>query len=39
MFTWVNEQLDRDHTMVMGANSYRAMTEIVAGGSTQRSPG
>lgn len=32
MFAWVNEQTDRDHTMVMGANTYREMAEIVAGG-------
>jgi dihydrofolate reductase len=32
MFDWVYEQLDRDHTMLMGANTYRVLSEIVASG-------
>lgn len=29
MFDWISEQLDRDHIMIMGANTYRTMAGIV----------
>ncbi|WP_433325936.1 dihydrofolate reductase family protein [Spirillospora sp. CA-294931] len=31
LFDWMHAQLAEDHVMVMGANSYRQMAEIVAG--------
>jgi dihydrofolate reductase len=38
MFAWINDQLDRDHTMLMGANTYRAMAEIVTVGDDATFP-
>lgn len=32
MFAWMDEQMAIDHTMVMGATTYRMMAEIVAEG-------
>lgn len=29
---WINAQLDEDHAMLMGANTYRRMAEVVAAG-------
>lgn len=29
---WINAQLDEDHVMLMGANTYRRMAEVVAAG-------
>jgi len=30
MFDWISEQLDRDHIMIMGANTYRALAGMPA---------
>ncbi len=38
LFDWINEQLERDHVMLMGANTYRVMAEIVAGGDDPTFP-
>jgi dihydrofolate reductase len=38
LFDWINEQLERDHIMLMGANTYRVMAEIVAGGDDPSFP-
>lgn len=32
---WINAQLDEDHAMLMGANTYRRMAEVVAAGHEQ----
>jgi hypothetical protein len=32
LFDWIHEQLAEDHIMLMGATTYRAMSEIVAAG-------
>lgn len=31
MFDWISEQTAGDHLMIMGANTYRTMADIVAG--------
>src|SRR5690348_15466698 len=38
MFDWINEQLERDHVMLMGANTYRMMAEIVESGDDPTFP-
>ena len=38
MFDWINEQLERDHVMLMGANTYRVMAEIVESGDDPTFP-
>ncbi|MFD0967815.1 dihydrofolate reductase family protein [Plantactinospora endophytica] len=35
--SWIDEQVAHPHVMLMGANTYRAMAEIVAGGGDPRS--
>lgn len=32
LMAWLEEKLAEDHTLVMGANTYREMSQIVAGG-------
>jgi dihydrofolate reductase len=38
LFKWIHEQLARDHVVLMGANTYRAMAEIVAAGDDPTFP-
>jgi dihydrofolate reductase len=35
---WVNAQLAEDHIMLMGANTYRQMAEVIAQGDDDRAP-
>ncbi|XVQ10782.1 dihydrofolate reductase family protein [Spirillospora sp. CA-255316] len=38
LFEWMHAQLAEDHVMLMGANSYRQMAEIVASGDDPTFP-
>jgi hypothetical protein len=38
LYEWVNGQLAEEHVMLMGANTYRQMSEIVADGDDPSFP-
>jgi dihydrofolate reductase len=38
LFKWLHAELAEDHVMVMGANSYRVMAEVVAAGDDPTFP-
>jgi hypothetical protein len=38
LLEWIHEQLATDHVMLMGANTYRVMAEIVANGDDPTFP-